>query len=134
MVSQPSGEGGQPTLFDWVRENLLSLDHVGSTLHFEGYDAHDVAELVREALGSLGLTRREEALPRSEGTTYTFLSSVKGEKPIFLWVTVYDHEGPITIVETRIAHTTEDSAFADELLADFTSRLQTILDSSNRNQ
>jgi len=119
-----SGNQGSPTLFDWARDNLSALDHVGSTLHFEGYDASRVAELVRGTLTRLGLTHREEALSKGGGTTYTFLSSLKGNRPLFLWVTINQSGGFITVVETRVVHTTEDSAFADEFLTEFISQLQ----------
>jgi len=119
-----SGNKGSPTLFDWARDNLSALDHVGSTLHFEGYDASGVAELVRGTLTRLGLTHREEALSKDEGITYTFLSSLKADRPLFLWVTINDSGGSITVVEARVVHTTEDSAFADEFLTEFISQLQ----------
>jgi len=124
LVSNADKSHNPPTLFDWVRQNLSSLDHVGSTLHFEGYNSNKVAELVRASLSRLGLTYREEAIPKERGTTYTFLSSIKTDRQVFLWVTINDDGGLITVVETRVVHTTEDSAFADEFLAEFTSTLQ----------
>lgn len=110
-----------PDLRRWILQNLARRDHVGSTLHFEGYDTQRVAQNVAQTLRELGLDYREEHT-QPQATLYTFLAQTKREDQIYVWVTVGDR-GPLVLVETKVFHETEDSAYADELLTQITQKL-----------
>lgn len=106
-----------------IEQTFAGRPHVGAVTHFEGLDLPAVAARVRGALERLHL-RYQDAVEDADGRrVYNALALVPAGGGMELWVAAGERQGVGCQIEVRLFHSLEESAQADEYLAELVSRL-----------
>lgn len=106
-----------------VESMLHGRPHVGAVLHFEGVAVPELAVRLRRVLDGNGLVH-EDALEEANGTpVFNVLVPIAVGKGMELWLSASEKQDVGCKLELRLFHAIEDSAQADEYLADFRDRV-----------
>jgi hypothetical protein len=125
FVSDLQGKQGfrmtQESFDSRISKRLSSLNHVGCVKHYEGLKIERFIELVHSALNELGM--QFEDMLETPQKVYNCLAP---QAELLLWFRAQEVEMGV-VCETKVIHTTEWSAFADELLSNTIETLERLI-------